>query len=241
MGHILKASALICSVALLCSAAGKEPPCTVALQQAQKKLNDFADLARYRAADQKLAATPEKSRVVFLGDSITDGWGRRQGSVFFPGKPYVNRGISGQTTEQMLIRFQQDVVSLHPKAVVILAGTNDIAGNTGPTTNAQIEENFRSMIAIAKQNQIRVVLATLTPACAYPWRPGSHPLHRIQELNTWIRQEAAQPGLVLLDYFPAMADSNSCMKPELTVDGVHPNAAGYRVMSPLAEKAIQEP
>lgn len=181
-----------------------------------------------------------KNRVVFLGDSITDGWGRRQGSVFFPGKPYVNRGISGQTTPQMLIRFQQDVVSLKPAVVVILAGTNDIAGNTGPTTNEQIEDNFKSMIAIAKQNHIKVVLASVTPAFAYPWRPGVHPVQRILALNGWLRQEAAEQGLVYLDYFSAMADQQDGMKPELTVDGVHPNAAGYRVMAPLAEQAIRE-
>lgn len=160
--------------------------------------------------------------------------------MFFPGKPYVNRGISGQTTPQMLIRFQQDVVSLKPAVVVILAGTNDIAGNTGPTTNEQIEDNFKSMIAIAKQNHIKVVLASLTPAFAYPWRPEVHPVERIMALNAWIKQEAADQGLVYLDYFSAMANPQDGMKRELTVDGVHPNAAGYRVMAPLAEKAIQE-
>jgi lysophospholipase L1-like esterase len=227
-------------VVLPCSAAAHQAPCTVALQRAQKELQDWPDLARYRAADQKLAAAPAKDRVVFLGDSITDGWGRRQGNVFFPGEPYVNRGISGQTTPQMLIRFQQDVVSLKPVVVVILAGTNDIAGNTGPTTNEQIEDNFKSMIAIAKQNHIKVVLASLTPALAYPWRPGVHPVKRILALNAWIKQEAADQGLVYLDYFSAMADRQDGMKPELTVDGVHPNAAGYRVMAPLAEHAIRE-
>lgn len=226
---------------LISSLAGAaEPPCSVALQQAQKKLDDWPDLARYRAADRKLAAEPIKNRVVFLGDSITDGWGRRQGSVFFPGKPYVNRGISGQTTPQMLIRFQQDVVSLKPAVVVILAGTNDIAGNTGPTTNAQIEDNFKSMIAIAEQNHIKVVLASVTPAAAYPWRPGVQPVKRILALNAWLKQEAARQGLVYLDYFSAMANQEDGMKKELTVDGVHPNAAGYRVMAPLAEKAIHE-
>ncbi|MGH9618889.1 MAG: SGNH/GDSL hydrolase family protein [Bryobacteraceae bacterium] len=181
-----------------------------------------------------------ENRVVFLGDSITDGWGRRKGSVFFPGKPYLNRGISGQTTPQMLVRFQQDVVDLKPKVVVILAGTNDIAGNTGPSTNKQIEDNFKSMVAIAKQNHIKVVLASLTPARAYPWRPGVHPVQRILALNAWIKQEAAQNGLVFLDYFSAMADKQEGMKPDLTVDGVHPNAKGYRVMAPLAEKAIRK-
>ena len=197
VSRLVKASALIFTIVLSCSAAATDQtPCTVTLQEAQKKLQDWPNLARYRAEDEKLAAAPVKGRVVFLGDSITDGWGRRQGSVFFPGKPYVNRGISGQTTPQMLIRFQQDVVSLKPAVVVILAGTNDIAGNTGPTTNEQIEDNFKSMIAIAKQNQIKVVLASLTPAFAYPWRPEVHPVKRIMALNAWIKQETADQGLV---------------------------------------------
>ncbi|MGH9582748.1 MAG: SGNH/GDSL hydrolase family protein [Bryobacteraceae bacterium] len=211
-----------------------------ALKRAQRTLQDWPDLARYRAEDAKLASMPEKNRVVFMGDSITDAWGRRPGTVFFPGKPYINRGISGQTTAQMLIRFQQDVVSLKPKVVVILAGTNDIAGNTGPTSNEEIEDNLKSMIAIAKQNRIRVVLASLTPAFTYPWRPGSHPVKRILALNAWIEREAAENGLVFLDYFSAMADKEQGMKPELTVDGVHPNKKGYAVMTPLAEKAISE-
>ncbi|MGH9610125.1 MAG: SGNH/GDSL hydrolase family protein [Bryobacteraceae bacterium] len=220
--------------------AAAQTPCPVALQRAQKNLQDWPDLARYRAADKKLESVKAENRVVFLGDSITDGWGRRKGSVFFPGKPYLNRGISGQTTPQMLVRFQQDVVDLKPKVVVILAGTNDIAGNTGPSTNKQIEDNFKSMVAIAKQNHIKVVLASLTPARAYPWRPGVHPVQRILALNAWIKQEAAQNGLVFLDYFSAMAGSQDGMKPDLTVDGVHPNAKGYRVMAPLAEKAIRK-
>lgn len=140
----------------------------------------------------------------------------------------------------MVLRFQQDVVSLKPAVVLILAGTNDIAGNTGPTTNEQIEDNFKSMIAIARQNHIEVVLASLTPAFDYPWRPGVDPVKRILALNAWIKQEAADQGLVFLDYFAAMADGRNGMKAELTVDGVHPNAAGYRVMAPLAEGAIAE-
>jgi lysophospholipase L1-like esterase len=220
--------------------AAAEPPCPVALQRAQKTLQDWPNLARYRAADKKLESEKAATKVVFLGDSITDGWGKRKGSAFFPGKPYVNRGISGQTTPQMLVRFQQDVVDLNPKVVVILAGTNDIAGNTGLTTNKEIEDNFESMVAIAKQNHIKVVLASLTPAAAYPWRPGVHPVQRILELNAWLKQEAAAQGLVFLDYFSAMANKQDGMKQDLTVDGVHPNAKGYRVMAPLAEKAIQK-
>lgn len=240
MSHLVKVSALIFTTVLSCRAAADEKPCPAKLQEAQKELQDWPNLGRYQAANEELTAAPVKDRVVFLGDSITDAWGRQQGSVFFPGKPYVNRGISGQTTPQMVLRFQQDVVSLKPAVVLILAGTNDIAGNTGPTTNEQIEDNFKSMIAIARQNHIEVVLASLTPAFDYPWRPGVDPVKRILALNAWIKQEAADQGLVFLDYFAAMADGRNGMKAELTVDGVHPNAAGYRVMAPLAEGAIAE-
>jgi lysophospholipase L1-like esterase len=150
---------------------------------------DWPDLARYRADDEALPpAAPDVQRVVFFGDSITDAWGRSETTgVFFPGKPYVNRGISGQTTPQMLVRFQQDVIHLHPAAVVILAGTNDIAGNTGPSTQQMIEDNYTSMAEIAKQNGIKVVFASITPAFAYPWKPGIQPVERIRELNKWLQ------------------------------------------------------
>jgi lysophospholipase L1-like esterase len=203
---------------------------------------DWPDLARYREENEALPPAPHGAqRVVFFGDSITDGWGRSEDTgVFFPGKAYVNRGISGQTTPQMLLRFQQDVVHLHPAAVVILAGTNDIAGNTGPSTQAMIEDNFTSMAQIAKQNGIKVVLASITPAYAYPWRPGIRPVERIRELNKWLQDFCSRNGFIYLDYYGAMADAHGAMLPGLSSDGVHPTAKGYAVMAPLAERAIAQ-
>ena len=204
------------------------------------KLSDWPDLARFRDENAALAApAPGEKRVVFFGDSITDNWGRHVG-VFFPDKPYVNRGISGQTTPQMLIRFQQDVVHLHPAAVVILAGTNDIAGNTGPSTPEMIEDNFASMSAIAKENGIKMVIASILPAAAYPWRPGIEPVAEIRQLNEWLKEFCGREGLVYLDYYSAMADPQGGMRPGLSSDGVHPTAKGYEVMTPLAEAAIKE-
>jgi len=203
------------------------------------QLEDWAQLGRYRAADLELPGTQE-GRVVFYGDSITDGW-VENGGKFFPGKPYVNRGISGQTTPQMLVRFRQDVVDLHPEAVVILAGTNDIAGNTGPSTLAMIEDNFRSMTEIAKANGIRVILSSVTPVAKYPWRPEvANPAGKIQDLNAWIKSYCSQEKLTYLDYWTAMAGPDGGMKPGISLDGVHPNAAGYAMMEPLAEAAIAE-
>jgi lysophospholipase L1-like esterase len=196
--------------------------------------------ARYRDQNAKLGPPPAgENRVVFMGDSITDGWGETTGG-FFTGKPYVNRGISGQTTPQMLIRFRADVVALKPKVVVILAGTNDIAGNTGPTSLEAIEDNLMSMADLAKINGIRAVLASVTPAFDYPWRPGMQPAEKISALNVWIKDYATKNGLVYLDYYSAMVDERRGLKTGLTADGVHPNKAGYEVMAPLAEKAIAE-
>jgi lysophospholipase L1-like esterase len=207
----------------------------------EKQLHDWANLGRYRDEDARLTPPPTGvNRVVFMGDSITDFWGRQRGT-FFPGKPYVNRGISGQTTPQMLIRFRPDVVNLRPKVVVILAGTNDIAGNTGPESLADIENNLASMSQLAQANKIRVVLATVMPVCDYIKRQTDRrPPAQIQALNTWIRQYAGQNGLTLLDYYSAMVDDHGMLKKDLTYDGLHPNAEGYAVMSPLAEKAIAE-
>jgi lysophospholipase L1-like esterase len=203
---------------------------------------DWPDLGRYRAENEALPpAAPDAQRVVFFGDSITDAWGRSETTgVFFPGKGYVNRGISGQTTPQMLVRFQQDVVHLQPVAVVILAGTNDIAGNTGPSTQQMIEDNYTSMAEIAKQNGIKVVFASITPAFAYPWKPGIQPVERIRELNKWLQDFCSRNGCVYLDYYSSMADANGAMLPGLSSDGVHPTAKGYSVMAPLAERAIAQ-
>ena len=175
---------------------------------------------------------------MFMGDSITDAWGRRYGS-FFPGKPYVNRGISGQTTPQMLIRFRPDVIALKPTAVVILAGTNDIAGNTGPMTLEEIEGNLTSMAELAKANGIKVVLSSVMPVCDYI-RPQTdrRPPEKIIALNEWIKSYAQRNGLVYLDYYSALLDENKMFKKELTYDGLHPNEAGYAVIAPLAQRAI---
>jgi lysophospholipase L1-like esterase len=211
-----------------------------ALAKAQAKLNDWAQLQRYQADNAALAApAPGQSRVVFYGDSITDGWGRQPDTGdFFPGKPYINRGISGQTTPQMLVRFEQDVVHLHPAAVLILAGTNDIAGNTGPSTPQMIEDNFTSMAAIARQNGIKVILASITPAYNYPWKPGVNPVPVIRGINQWLKAYCTQEGLTYVDYYSAMADDKGAMKPGLAKDGVHPTSAGYAIMGPLADAAI---
>ncbi len=200
---------------------------------------EWAYLSRYREANAQLAppAAGEK-RVVFLGDSITESWAAAGG--FFPGKPYVNRGIGGQTTAQMLVRFRQDVIGLRPALVVILAGTNDIAANGGPTTLEAIEDNLQSMAELAKLNGIRVILASDLPAIDYPWRRGLQPADRISALNRWIAEYCAKDGLVYLDYYSAMVDQKRGLQPELSGDGVHPSAAGFAVMAPLAEKAIRE-
>ena len=212
-----------------------------ALDRASRTLQDWPALNRYRDANatvQPPAAGEE--RVVFMGDSITDGWGKRYGK-FFPGKPYINRGISGQTTPQMLIRFRQDVIALKPKAVVILAGTNDIAGNTGPSTLEMIEDNFTSMAELAKANGIKVVLSSVMPVCDYI-KPQTErrPNEKIIELNKWIKDYAKKHKLVYLDYYSAMLDDKQVLKQELTFDGLHPNDAGYEVMRPLAQEAVDK-
>jgi cephalosporin-C deacetylase-like acetyl esterase/lysophospholipase L1-like esterase len=200
--------------------------------------NDWAEMKRYRDDDAKVGPPAKgENRVVFMGDSITDGW-IRQAPEFFQAKPYLDRGISGQTSPQMLVRFRQDVVNLHPRVVVILAGTNDIAGNTGPETPEMIQDNLVSMVDLARANGIRVVLASITPSDDFWWNPGTKPAPRIAEMNTWIKGYAAQHKLVYLDYYSAMVDDNGGMKREFTRDGVHPNPEGYAVMGKLAEEAI---
>ena len=211
---------------------------TLRAQTPDRLRTDWADLARYRDVNAELGPPhPGEQRVVFMGNSITDSWAQYFGSMF-PGKPYVGRGISGQTTPQMLVRFRQDVIALKPAAVVILAGTNDIAGNTGPSTLEMIEDNLASMTELAQANGIRVVLSSVLPVFDYPWRPGLEPAGKIVTLNTWIRQYAAAHHAVYLDYHSALADERQGMRAELSTDGVHPNEAGYRVMAPLAEQAI---
>jgi lysophospholipase L1-like esterase len=204
----------------------------------QTKLADFAQLARYREENKTLPAT-EPGRVVFYGDSITDGWSHRDKTVpFFPGKPYVNRGIGGQTTPQMVIRFQQDVIALKPAAVLILAGTNDIAGNTGIASPESTQDNLRSMAELAKAHGIQVILASVLPADDYPWRRGLGPADKIRSMNAWIQQYCAANGFTYLDYYTALATPAGGMKPGTALDGVHPTAAGYAIMAPLAQAAI---
>ena len=208
--------------------------------QEEKLHNDWADLHKYQDANARLAAPAKnENRVVFMGNSITEGWAPHFATMF-PGKPYIGRGISGQTTPQMLVRFKQDVVALKPKVVVILAGTNDIAGNTGPSTLEMIEDNISSMAEIAQANGIRVVLSSILPVYDYPWRPGLEPAPKIIAVNSWLRNWARAHGAVYLDYHSAMADGRGGMRPELAADGVHPTLAGYQMMAPLAEKAINE-
>ena len=209
------------------------------LKMAQDKLKDWPNLGRYHDANIQIQPPAAgENRVVFMGDSITDGWGHND-SRFFPGKPYINRGIGGQTTPQMLIRFRPDVIALKPKVVVILAGTNDIAGNTGPSTPEAIENNLTSMAELAKTNGIRVVLASLLPVCDYiKPQTARRPPEQITALNDWMKDYATKNGLVYLDYYSALLDDKKMFKQELTRDGLHPNDAGYEVMGPLAEKAI---
>jgi lysophospholipase L1-like esterase len=205
--------------------------------------DDFGQLARYRDANAALKPpAPGENRVVFFGDSITDLWKLDE---YFPGKPYLNRGIGGQTTPQMLVRFRQDVVDLHPKVVVILAGTNDIAGNTGPMRLEDIEANYASMAELARANNVRVVFSSVLPVHNYTPQSyglfGGRPPEKILELNRWLKNYVAgHPDCFYLDYFSAMVDEHGLLRRDLAEDGLHPNAAGYKIMVPLAETAIEK-
>ena len=204
-------------------------------------VNDYGELARYREANAALKlAAPGENRVVFFGDSITDIWKLDES---FPGKPYINRGIGGQTTSQMLVRFRQDVIDLRPKAVVILAGTNDIAGNTGPISNQDIEANLASMAELARVHGIRMIVSSILPVNNYTSGPQDffeqRPRERILALNSWLKDYCNKNHLTYLDYFSAMVDSKGLLQRDLANDGLHPNKAGFAVMAPLAEKAIE--
>jgi lysophospholipase L1-like esterase len=236
---VLTVAAIVIGVSDGPFAQSKMPDPRFSVSDIQKLLLDWPNLARFRDANAALAPpAASENRVVFMGDSITEGWGRDGG--FFPGKPYVNRGISGQTTPQMLVRFRPDVIALKPKVVVILAGTNDIAGNTGPATPEMIEDNIASMADVATANGIRVVLSSILPAYDYPWRPGLEPAPKIAAVNEWMKEYARAHRMVYLDYYSAMVDARPGLKSDLGSDGVHPNKAGYAVMAPLAEKAIAD-
>lgn len=202
-------------------------------------LVDFGDLARFHDADLKLGPpAPGQDRVVFMGDSITQGWHLEQS---FPGKPYINRGISGQTSTQMLIRFRQDVIELHPKIVLILAGTNDLAQNTGPMTLKQSEGNIASMAQLAAANGIRPVVCSVLPSIHFWWHPQvPNPAAKIAELNQWIKAFAAKQGYVYVDYYSAMKDAAGGLPRNLSPDGVHPLPAGYAIMAPLAQAGIEK-
>ena len=202
--------------------------------------DDFGELARYRDANAALAPPGTKeNRVVFLGDSITDYWKLPD---YFPGKPYLNRGIDGQTTPQMLVRFRQDVIDLHPKVLVVLAGTNDIAGVTGPTRNEDIEANYTSMAELARAHNIHLVFSSLLPVYNYTEDAKEsfalRPAERILVVNRWLEHYCAKNGFVYLDYFSALVDEHGMLKRDLSDDGLHPNAAGYKIMAPLAEASI---
>lgn len=258
--YTLKASmiALLCCGAIAAQTSAAPPSaqnCQEELQVVKDRLGrleaylkDWPKLGYYREANARVALLKKNDlRVVFMGDSITDYWDNPGYGGFFPSKPYINRGISGQITPQMLIRFRQDVIALQPKVVVILAGTNDIAGNIGPATFSDIENNLSTMSELARAHSIRIVLASLLPVSDYNRtrdgkaliRTTQRPLDRIRTLNNWIKQYAADNGHIYLDYFRAMADEKEMLKEDLSNDGVHPNAKGYSVMAPLAEAAIK--
>jgi lysophospholipase L1-like esterase len=209
---------------------------TTALRESE--VPDWAGLRVYQSANADLMKSPSVgSRVIFFGDSITEIWSL-EGS--FPGKGYLNRGIGGQTTAQMLVRFRQDVIELKPEAVVILAGTNDIAENQGPTTLDTIEGNLASMVELAEAHRIRVVLCSVLPVGVYPWRKNIRPVEKIAALNAWLKGYAEGHGVFFVDYCSAMQNETHAMKKELSEDGVHPNAAGFAIMAPLAARVVSE-
>lgn len=200
----------------------------------------WADVEHYKNDNVKIGLpAPNEQRVVFMGNSITEGWGT-QYSQYFEGKPYINRGISGQTTPQMLVRFRSDVINLKPALVIILAGTNDIALNTGPTTVEMIADNLISMAQLAKANGIRVILCSVLPALDYYWKLGLQPAEKIISLNELIKKYASENNIVYLDYYSAMVNENKGLKKEFSNDGIHPTDEGYKVMAPLTDEAIKK-
>lgn len=248
---IIATISLTCAISIFAQTPSPTPtpdPLTVEKQRAdrlQTRLNDFAQLARYKDANAQVQPPAKgENRVVFLGDSITDSWKLAE---YFPNQPYINRGIGGQTTPQMLIRMQPDVIAHKPKVVVLLAGTNDISGNTGPVTLEFIEGNIRSIVELAHVNGINVVLSSVLPISDYNKnaagnqivRSVQRPPDKILALNQWIKNYCHEKGLVYLDYFSATVDEKGFLKAELANDGLHPNAEGYKIMQKLATEAIQ--
>jgi lysophospholipase L1-like esterase len=245
---------LICAFVLIPTLASAQTPAATAtptydelkarMERFEARLTDWPNLKRYADSNSKLAApAKDENRVVFMGDSITDSW---KITEYFPGKPYVNRGISGQTTPQMVVRFQPDVIALRPKVVVILAGTNDIAGNTGAMSLEAIQNNYRSMAELARANGIKVVFASILPISDYNKNAQGQTIVRsiarqpekILALNKWLKDYAAANKHIYLDYFSATADDKGFLRADLANDGLHPHAEGYKLMAPLAQKAI---
>lgn len=218
------------------SLVGEPPPPSAEDLQAYRRYvevqraNDWPGLCRYAADNQSLAGGT-RPRIVLIGDSITEYWKSRDPAVFADG--VVDRGVSGQTTPQILLRFYQDVIALRPRVVHIMAGTNDIAGNTGPMTDARFQNNIRAMVELAQAHGIKVVLASIPPAKAFYWQPEARPAGRIKAWNAWLRAYAGERGAVFVDYHAALADADGGLKAELGADGVHPSAAGYALMDPL--------
>jgi lysophospholipase L1-like esterase len=257
----MRAVLIVASLALVPASAEQQTPAPRAMPECPEvgaaltrlldndaRTRDWPNLARYREQNRTLGAPAAgQARVVFMGDSITDAWPQSRFGDFFAKHPeYVGRGISGQTTPQMLIRFRPDVIDLKPRVVVILAGTNDIAGNTGPMTNEEVQGNLASMAQLAKANGIRVVLSSIQPVSAYHVPPNGvpqtdrRPMDRIRAINDWMKKFAASEGHVYLDYFSAMVDDKGLLRAELSADDLHPNAQGYAIMAPLAEAAIRQ-
>lgn len=203
------------------------------------RLNDWPNFARFREENKQLGLPlANEKRVVFMGNSITQGWAKYW-EGYFGGKPYINRGIGGQTSPQMLVRFRADVIMLKPAVVVLLCGANDIAGNTGPSTLEMIENNIASMAEMAMVNNIKVLLCSILPAYDFPWKPGQEPAEKIPFVNAWIKNYADKMGFTYVDYYSPHVDERKGLKAEYTQDGVHPNKEGYDVMTPLVEKAIK--
>jgi len=227
------APALLLLLGAGASAQQVPPPATKPDEGEIRLHNDFGWLGRYQQANARVTGPVT---IVFMGDSITQGWFDKMPGFFTPGR--IGRGIGGQTTTQMLLRFRQDVIDLKPKIVQIMAGTNDIAGNTGPMTPEQTEANIMSMAELARAHGIRVILASIPPADHFPWRPGLDTASRIAVLNDWMKGYAARTGATYADYWSALHDGQAT-RASLTYDGVHPNEAGYTVMAPVAEAAIR--
>lgn len=204
----------------------------------KKQAQDWPNLSKYQQENSLLPIPVlEEKRVIFMGDSITEFW-KMIDPDYFVNKSYINRGISGQTTPQILVRFRADVIALQPTVVIILAGINDIAGNTGPSSLEMIRDNIFSMVELATANQIEVILCSVLPAIDFSWKPNQEPIEKIKALNEIIKNYAQSNDIVYIDYYSVMIDAHEGLKKEYSNDGVHPNKMGYQVMGPLAEKAI---